>query len=154
MAAINRSRKVFEDLCAFLDEVDFKYERVDEDLFVRLVITTESEDNVIYFISVYPEQQLVSLSASLEFEMNEDKRMDGVIACCLASNGLPDGHFVMDDDTGIVHFEAAALYLDSEYDSDMFNQLIGYSTNIMDIYAERFKALNNGTMNIAEFDDI
>lgn len=145
-----RARKVYRDLCAALDRRKWHYKTDESKLVVAFGVN--GEDIPMDFIIVVDEKrQLIRCSSPLPFKFSENKRMEGAIVTCIASNGLADGSFDYDLATGQIAFRLTATFRDSDIGDSLFQYLIECACAVVDCYNDRFLDVNNGKMSLDQF---
>ncbi len=145
-----RAKEVFDALCKTLENREWSFDKDEE----ALVINTgaKGEDLPIpLLIVVDKDRQLVRLLSPFLFNMNEDKRLDGAIASCVASYGLNDGNFDYNLSTGEIIFRMTESYRETIVGEEMLNYMISFSAAVIEKYNDKFYALNEGTLTIDEF---
>lgn len=145
-AALN----VYETICQMFDDLEFKYERHDEDLVVSCSIKGEDFPMDILFI-VDADRELVQLLSPIPFRISEDKRIDTAVAVAVANYGLINGSFDYDMSDGEIRFRATQSFLDSILGKEVFRYMLGASTSSIDKYNDRFFMLNKGMMTVEQF---
>ena len=147
---MERAKKVYATLCGALDERNWKYEKVDDELLVHF--TVQGDDLPIqYLIFVDVDRQLLRLLSPLPFDMSEDKRIDGAIATCHATYGLMDGSFDYDLSNGRISYRMTSAFLDNEIPASVVHYMIDFAGVIVDKYNDKFFALNKGFLTIEKF---
>ncbi len=146
------AHKVFQCLCDSLESKGWKFYKDAERLVVHFGVTgKEITTQLIFFIDA--ERELVRLLAPLKTQMAENKRIEGAVATCVASSGLPNGNFDYDLKKGSIVFRLGSSYKGRELNGDVFHYMISYAFAMVEQYHNRFVALNDGTINIADFID-
>lgn len=147
------AQKVYQLVCAAIDERGWNYDKDDTDLVIRFGVHG-NDIPVHHVIVVDAERQLLRMMSPLPFEMAEDKRTEGAIVTNVASMGLRDGNFDYDVFTGRILFRATASFYGSEIGKGMIHYLIDCVNAVMDHYNDRFEAVNSGKMSVQEFIDL
>ena len=145
-----RAKKVYDDLCTFLDERNWKYERFDDNLVVMFM--TEGEDIPMSFlILVDPFFEVIRVASRRPFSVPEDKRIDMALAICGASYGLADGSFDYNMEEGTISFRLTASFKESNIGEQLFEYLIVFSDLVVDRFNDKFLALCKGLIDVDEF---
>lgn len=148
--SILHAEKVFKTLCETIDNMNWSYEKVEDRLMIHFQVSGEDLPmNFVIFVDV--ERQLVRLLSSMPFKMSEEKRIDGAIAVCVASFGMVDGNFVYDMSDGSILFKMTASYMDSTISESLLNYMVKCSCATVDVYNDKFFALNKGLISIKDF---
>ena len=147
---LERAKRVFDTLCATLDEHKWHYQKNEEELTIECGVQGEDLPMEIT-IKVDVEKQLVLLLSHLPFIVSEDKRLDVAIATSVANNGLMDGCFDYDITDGHMFFRMTNSFIESEIGSDVFNYMLFFSFHLIDKYNDRFLMLAKGLMSLNDF---
>ena len=147
---MEQARKVYQKIIDMLDNRDWKYERHDEDLVI--VSGATGEDLPIHFLFVVkPNNHIIQFLSRLPVTMPEEKRIDGAIAACAASNQLIDGSFDYDVMSGDVTFRLTSSYLNSDISEELLEYMLMVSAATVDEYNDKFLMLAKGMINIQKF---
>ena len=147
---MERAKKVYATLCEALDERNWKYEKVDDDLLVHFSVNGDDLP-IQYIIFVDVDRQLIRLLSHMSFDMSEDKRIDGAIATCHATYGLRDGSFDYDLSDGKIVQRMTSAFLDNEVPVSVIQYMIDFTGAVVDKYNDKFFALNKGFLTIEKF---
>ena len=147
---MERAKKVYATLCEALDERNWKYEKVDDDLLVHFSVNGDDLP-IQYIIFVDVDRQLIRLLSHMSFDMSEDKRIDGAIATCHATYGLRDGSFDYDLSDGKIVYRMTSAFLDNEVPVSVIQYMIDFTGAVVDKYNDKFFALNKGFLTIEKF---
>lgn len=144
--------KNYRLLCAALDHRGWRYEKEDDRMAVIFKVTGEDLP-MLFRVAIDTPRQLARFSCFFPFKMSEEKRIDGAIATCAASQHLAMGGFDYDISDGEIMFRINAHFLDSELSEDLFNYLISMSCKIVDTYNDQFLAIDKGLISLESFLD-
>lgn len=144
------AQKVYATVCAAIDEKGWKYERMDNDLIIKLCLRGDDLP-IHHVIIVDAKQQLLRMASPIPLEMAEDKRTEGAIITSLATALLRDGSFDYDLMTGRIVFRMTSSFRDSEIGKGMIHYFVDYTNAAVDIYNDRFEAVNSGKMSVQDF---
>ena len=144
------AKEVYDTLCAAIDRRDWKYGKDDDKLTVYFGVS--GDDIPMQFIMIVDaERQLVRLLSPMAFKMSESKRIEGAVATCAASFGLPDGSFDYDISDGTISFRMTASFRNSRIGDGLFQYMISCSCSTVDKYNDKFLSLNEGVISITDF---
>ena len=144
---MEQAKQVYQKIINMLDNRGWKYERHDEDLVIASGVT--GEDLPIAFIfAVKPQNHLVQFLSKIPVTMPEEKRIDGAIAACAASNHLIDGSFDYDVMNGSIVFRLTSSYLNSDISEDLLEYMLMVSAATIDEYNDKFLMLAKGMITI------
>ncbi len=148
--ALARAKKVYADLCAALDNRNWKYTKRDNDLTVTFGVSGD-DIPMDFVLSVDAERQLLRVFSRFPFNVEEYHRMDLAIATCSANYKLADGSFDYDLATGRIGFRLTASFRESTIGEALFNYLIDCSCHTVDKYNDKFLRVGNGSVSLGDF---
>ena len=147
---MKKAVEVYDTLCSMLDNIGWKYDKVEEKLMVKSGV--KGEDLPIDFLMfVKPRNQVVQFISSMPFNMPEDKRVEGALAVCTANYGLVDGSFDYDLSDGQILFRLTSSFRDSLLSEALFEYMIMVSASTIDKYNDRFFMLAKGMISLEQF---
>ena len=147
---MKKAVEVYDTLCSMLDNINWKYEKVEEKLMIKSGV--KGEDLPIDFlVIVKPLNQVVQFLSSMPFNMPEDKRVEGALAICTANYGLVDGSFDYDLSDGQIVFRLTSSYRESLLSEALFEYMIMVSASTIDKYNDRFFMLAKGMITLEQF---
>lgn len=145
-----RAQEVYETLCAAIDSRNWHYRKIDD---LRLVqFTVQGEDLPMQFLmAVDEERMLVRVMSRMPFTIKEEKRIEGAIMTCAATNKLANGCFDYDITKGTITFRITASYRETMIGEGLFSYLIDCADATVDRYNDQFFAINEGMMSLQDF---
>ena len=147
---MKKAVEVYDTLCSMLDNIGWKYDKVEEKLMIKSGV--KGEDLPIDFIVVVkPRNEVVQFISSRPFNMPEDKRVEGALAICTANYGLVDGSFDYDLSDGQIVFRLTSSYRESLLSEALFEYMIMVSASTIDKYNDRFFMLAKGMITLEQF---
>ncbi len=144
------AQSVYESICQMFDDMDFKYERHDEDLVISCTVRGDDFPMEILFF-VHADREIVQLLSPMPFHISEDKRVDAAIAVAVANYGLINGSFDFDMSDGEIRFRVTQAFMDSILGKEVFRYMIAAASSSIDKYNDRFFMLNKGMMTVEQF---
>lgn len=145
-----RANQVYKTLCAALDARDWKYEQDEDELRVRFGVSGD-DIPMEFAMFVDVDRQMVRLVSPLPFEMSEEKRVEGAVACCMVSYGMADGSFDYDISDGTISFRMTESFNGCSLGEGVFQYLISCACAMVDQYNDKFLALSKGMIGINDF---
>ena len=145
-----RARKVYDTLCQAIENREWVYDKKEEDLVVQFRVS--GDDLPMFFTLAIDEQrQLIRLFSPMTFKISEDKRMEGAIATCVATNALVDGAFDYNLEDGNICFRLNSCFWGSEIGEDVLQYMISCAVATVDDYNDMFQALDKGYLSLEAF---
>ena len=147
---MNKAREVYRTVCAALDSRSWKYKKTEEDLTVGFGIV--GEDIPLHFVLISDaERQMLRLISPLPVKMSEDKRVEGAVAALAATYNMVQGSFDYDLSDGHIAFRVNSCFLDSTLGQAHVLHLIDLACAMVEKHNDRFLALNEGGLSLADF---
>ncbi len=147
---MKQAQAAYETLCKLVDGKGWYNEKNPEKL--RIDISGRGDDLPMdFYVTVHAERMIVILYSPMPFQISEDKRIEGAVACCGLNDSLVDGSFDYDISTGKVGFRMTTTFRESLLGAEAFNYLIGYSIGAVDAYNDKLLALSKGMVSLEQF---
>ncbi len=147
---MKKAREVYDTLISMLDNIHFKYEKIEDKLMIKSGIKGDDLP-VDFFVVVNPEKQVVQFLSVLPCNMPANKRVDGAIAVCVANYGLCDGSFDYNLSDGGIVFRMTSSYRESVLGEELFEYLIMVAAATVDTYNHKFFALATNMITVQQF---
>ena len=146
---LKQAKTVFKDLRERLDELNWHYEKDEEEMKIDCV--AQGEDLPIELrIRVNAEHQIVSLLSQMPFVIPAQRRAALAIAISQANNGMADGNFEMDFSSGRILFRLTACYRESLIGKGLFTYLLSCACYTIDDYNDKFLMVSKNDMSVEE----
>lgn len=144
------SKAIYKDVCDYFDANGLSYDKDEAHL---VVISKFSGDDlpVNMIIEVTEGLNLLSIISPMPFTVSEDKRIDVALAVVAANNGVRNGAFDLDLDSGRLVYKVCDLITDGKAGKDLLDYLFSISLNMIDDYNDKFFAVSFGAISVAEF---
>lgn len=149
-AKMKMGQNVYETICAMFDELEYKYERHDDDLVITCSVRGDDLPMDILF-AVRPKRQIVQLISPMPFNVPEDKRFDIALATTVVNNRLVDGSFDFNMANGKVSFRLTASYIESILGKELFQYMLMVSASTIDAYNDKFFMISKNMMSFEQF---
>lgn len=148
---MNKAREVYLTLVKTLESRGWNFDRHDNDLVISSAV--KGEDLPIEFIVVVnAKQQVVEFLSRLPFEMPENKRVDGAVAVCAANDGLCDGSFDYNIQSGRITFRLTSSFCgDTVLGDELFEYMILVASATVDKFNDKFLMLAKSAVSLAQF---
>ncbi len=148
--AVERAKKVFDDLCAAIEARNWKYTKEEDKLLVHFGVV--GEDLPMHFVIIVDiKRQYIRLLSPIPFDFSEEKRVEGAIAACAMNMPLAEGCFDFDLKTGRIWFRQAVSFHESTVGDALFQHMISYACSVVDLFNDRLQLLVTDKMSLAEF---
>ncbi len=149
------ARKVFETVCAMLDEDDIQYEKSEDELSVKFILRGNSIP-CPYHISVDDRRELVGVHSEIPMKakgdhMTTEIRNDLATAVSMVNYRMVNGSFGCDFDDGMVFFHMAMSYRDSEISKKAIEYMVYCSAGSIDEYLLPLTLLGKGKITLEKF---
>ncbi|MBQ9950349.1 MAG: YbjN domain-containing protein [Clostridia bacterium] len=142
------AHKVYNSLCAAIEELNWKYNKVDS---TRISFEVRGDDLPMSFIiKIDEDRQLVRLFSPLPFKIKEDKMAEACVAVCTVNYKLTIGSFSLDISDGTLVFRVTNSFRSSVISEELLEHIINYSCAFVDKYNDKFLMLNSG-LSLADF---
>ena len=139
-----------EVLLAMLEHRKLKYtveERTDTRTHIRIHFTGEDLPMTLHII-LRTDRQIVSVLSVMPFRIGEERRNDAALAVTAANHGLIDGSFDLNLQTGEIRFRLTSCFIGTVLSEELFAYLMFASAETIDRYNDRFRDLNEGTLDL------
>ncbi|MCQ2435231.1 MAG: YbjN domain-containing protein [Oscillospiraceae bacterium] len=150
---LENAKQNFAVLLSCLEQRKLKYsvETPDGERPHVLIHFTGNDLPMSLHIIFRADRQIVSVLSAMPFRMTEEHRRDAAVAVAYANNGLIDGSFDLNMDTGEIRFRMTSSFMDMTATEAMFAYMIYMSAETIDRYNDRFMMLNTGAMSLDGF---
>lgn len=152
MADVNytAAARVFNKIDAYLKSKNWKYDKDVEKL--QFTYQVGGDDLPMNFtLLVDAQRELIRSFSFMTFDFEEDKRVEGAVAVCIANYGMVNGCFGYDIGKGTLYHKLAVSYKDIEVSNNLIEYVMGLGMAMVDNYNDRFFALNKGYISLADF---
>ncbi len=142
-----------EILIAMLNHRKLKYsieEQTDARTHIRISFTGNDLPMTLHMI-LRTDKQIASVLSAMPFRISQEHMQDAALAVIAANHGLIDGSFDLNTKTGEIRFRLTSSYMETTLSEALFSYLMYVSAETIDRFNDRFEALNNGTLTLADF---
>lgn len=147
---LSDAKKVYEALCAMLDDINWHYQKHEEKL--SITCGAQGEDLPMYIsIDVDDKRQLVMLRSAMPFPVAENRRAALAVAVSKANCEIVDGSFDYDYLSGKIIFRMTSGYRGCIVGKEMLNYMLNCSCGTIDHFNDKFLAVEKNDMS---FDQI
>ena len=144
------ARAVYQTIRNALDHRNWHYTPHDDDMVVTYKV---SGDDLLmeFLISVDERRQMARMLSFFPFDVPEDKRIEGAIMTCAATNKLAVGSFDFSTAKGRIAFRLNAPFLNCTLGEDLFSLMIDIAVETVDQYNDKFFAVSKGLISIEDY---
>ena len=147
---LQRAKMVYSSIVNMFESKKWTFDEFEDDLVIRSGF--RGDDLPINFLMlVKPDRQVVQFISKLQFNMPEDKIVEGAIAVSIANYNLVDGSFDYNISNGEIRYRLTSSYLNSNLSEDVFEYMIMCGAGTVDKYNSRFYMLAKGVIDIEKF---
>lgn len=147
---MEQALEVYDSIINMLDNCDWKYDKDEEDLLVRLSIGGEGLE-MKFLILVKPKNDVVTYISPLPFKVPENKRNEVAVAVCVANYGLVSGGFDFDIRDGEIRYRITQSYLKSSLSEELLEKCLLTEAATVRSYMNKFFMLSQGMMTLEQF---
>jgi hypothetical protein len=147
---LKQARSVFITLCKALDNLEFNYERNEEDFYVKCGARGDDLPMEVR-IKIIPERTLVTLNSVLPVTFSQEKITDAALAISVINYNILAGNFDLDISDGMVAYRMTNSYRESLLSADLFEYMIMVSFNTIDNYNDKLFMIAKGMLSIDDF---
>lgn len=149
---LNEAKVVYGTLCSTLDNMKWKYNKEDDNLIVRTSAVGDDLSMKIY-IKIDSDRGVMYLKSSMPFDVSQDKIDEMMKAVIIANWAMLNGSFEMDRSCGYIAFKVVIPFMDSLISEKVCKYMIDMSCRMIDTFNDKFLAVSESRMTIAEFEE-
>lgn len=151
MSKESEAKVMYNTLCQTLDNMRWHYTK-EEDKFVIRTSAVGKDLTMKLFIKIDAERQVMYLKSPMPFDVPAELR-DLIGKAVIAANyTMLNGSFEFDVSDGYLAFKMVVPYMESIISEKVCHYMIMVSCEMTDKFNDKFKALVDGTMTLAQFD--
>lgn len=147
---VKKGKEILENLCAYMDENQWKYQKDEEDFSASIAFQTEDLDLYLHFF-VDVHEEVVRVLSMLPINVTEAGITPCIIAACETNYMLKDGDFLYDFKNNAIFFKLTSSFKNSLISKAFLKHMFDFAYDVIDIYNDKFAALNDGTMTLEEY---
>ena len=148
--AIKRGKEVFDNICAVMDDHQWKYEKDEEKLTVAIAFSTDDlRIGLHFFLDL--QSQTVKVFSMLPFEVKEEAITPMLVAACEINYLLKDGDFMYDFGHKRMFFKLTTSFKGSLISKSLLEHMLDFAYDVLDVYNDKLDAINEGKMTLGEF---
>lgn len=142
-----------EVLLSMLENRKLKYtveEQTEARTHIRIHFTGEDMPMTLHII-LRTDRQIVSVLSVMPFRISAEHLNDAAIAVTAANHGLIDGSFDLNMQTGEIRFRLTSCFIGTVLSEELYAYLMYVSAETIDRYNDRFRDLNDGSLDLEGF---
>ena len=144
------AKSLYKTLCQTLDNMKWHYTK-EEDKFVIRTSAIGKDLSMKLFMKIDAERQVMYLKSPMPFDIPVSAREQVTKAVVLANYSMLNGSFEFDVTDGYLAFKMVVPYMESIISEKVCHYMITVSCSMTDKFNDKFKALVDGVMTLAEF---
>ena len=144
------ARALYNTLCATLDNMQWRYDKEEDNLVVN-TMAVGNDLSMRLMIMVDAERQVMFLKSPMPFVVPAESHDLIAKAILLANYSMLNGSFEFDFRDGYLAFKMVVPYMESIISEAVCKYMIIVSCAMTDKYNDKFQALAQGRMTLAEF---
>lgn len=144
------AKTVYQTLCRTLDNMKWHYDPEPENFVVRTSAVGNDLSMKLY-MKVDVERSVMYLKSPMPFNVPPEKRSIMCEALIIANWAMLNGSFEMDLSDGYMGFKVVIPFMESLLGEKACRYMINMSCQMVDLFNDKFEAVNNGTMTLRDF---
>lgn len=149
---LSEAKVVYNTLCATLDNMKWNYNKDEEKLIIRTSAVGDDLSMKLY-IKVDAERSVMYLKSGMPFSVPKEKIDDMMNAVIIANWAMLNGSFEMDRSDGYTAFKVVIPFMESMISEKVCHYMINLSCRMIDKFNDKFLAVVENRMTVAEFED-
>lgn len=149
---LNEAKVVYSTLCSTLDNMKWNYNREEDKLIVRTSAVGDDLSMKLY-IKVDADRSVMYLKSGMPFSVPKEKIDDMMQAVIVANWAMLNGSFEMDRSDGYTAFKVVIPFMESLISEKVCKYMIDMSCRMIDIFNDKFLAVVENRMTLAEFEE-
>ena len=141
---------VYQLFLKHFDEHDFRYEKNDADLVIKLTVQGEDLPQPTV-IRVIEKANAVLIQSPMPFSVPEDKRTDMAVAITIVNYSMINGGFEMDLSNGMLSYKIAQGLFDEDFSEKTVEYMLTLTFGSTDRFNDKFFGLAMGMMTLEQF---
>ena len=150
MSKENEALALYKTLCQTLDNMRWHYTK-EEDQFVVRATAIGNDLSMDLFMKIDAERQVMYLKSPMPFIVPAPLRDKLATAVVMANFTMLNGSFEYDLSDGYLAFKMVVPYMESIVSERVCHYMIMVSCQMTDKFNDKFMALVDNTMTLAEF---
>ena len=150
MSKEQAAKSLYKTLCNTLDNMKWTYNK-EEDKFIIRTSAIGDDLSMKLMIKIDAERQVMYLKSPMPFAIPENVRDTMGKAILIANYSMLNGSFEFDFSDGYLAFKMVIPYMDSIISEAVCKYMIVLSCSMTDKFNDKFKAVADGVMTLAEF---
>ena len=142
---------LYKTLCTTLDNMKWKYTK-EEDKYIIRTSAVGDDLSMKIMIKIDAERQVMYLKSPMPFAIPEYTRDYMGKAILIANYSMLNGSFEFDFSDGYLAFKMVIPYMESIISEAVCKYMIVLSCSMTDKFNDKFQALSEGRMTLADFE--
>ena len=151
MSKESEAKTMYNTLCQTLDNMKWHYTK-EEDKYVIRTSAIGKDLSMKLYMKVDVDRQVMYLKSPMPFDVPEQCREQMMKAVIIANYSMLNGSFEFDLSDGYLAFKVVVPYMESIVSEKVCHYMIMVSCDMTDKFNDKFKALVDGNMTLAQFE--
>ncbi len=134
---LKEAKNVFKTLCQTFDDLNLQY-MSDEEKMIAYFSVNGDDLPISFEFKMNPVLHLIVLYSHIDIKIPEQSYDSFAVAISCANNGLPDGNFDFDDQTGTLLFRITLNYDNSLLGREALNHIVMGCYHLVEKYNDIF----------------
>ena len=150
MSKENEAKVLYKTLCQTLDNMKWHYTK-EEDKFIIRTSAVGKDLRMELYMKIDADRQVMYLKSPMPFTVPVEQRDLLTKAVITANYTMLNGSFEFNVPDGYLGFKVVVPFMESIISEKVCHYMIMVSCDMTDKFNDKFKALVDGTMTLAEF---
>ena len=151
MSKETEAKALYRTLCQTLDNMKWHYNKEEEKLIIRTSAVGD-DLSMKLMIKIDADRQVMYLKSPMPFAIPDHVRDTMAKAILYANYSMLNGSFEFDFSDGYLAFKMVIPYMESIISEAVCKYMIVLSCSMTDKFNDKFQALAEGRMTLAEFE--
>lgn len=143
------AQKMFETLCAMLDNIKWKYLRDDK----NMIVYTSAKGNELTIplhILISKKRNLMYTKSPMPFLVPKEKMLKMSMATSIANFSMLNGCFELDPESGYIGFRIIVPFGDCQISESICHYMVMLTCEMVDKFNDKFQKILNDEITIDE----
>lgn len=143
-------RIVYETFCNALKADGWNFTAHDEDMAITCGARGDDLPMEL-LVRIDCDRALITILSIIPTTFDEDKRVEGNLAVCVANQGMVHGCFDYDNTKGKIYFRLSNSFMGCKIGAELCTYMIYCACSTVDNYNDKFLMMSKGMMTLEQF---